>query len=76
MSAPRSADGIAPLHRPNLPRQRKSVRLEMRLSVYEALRQQAREGESIVAAVERLVLERSRRREYVHIPLDRRRRMP
>lgn len=64
MSAPRSADGIAPLHRQNLPRQRKSVRLEMRLSVYEVLRRQMRDGESIVAAVERLVLER---KEYVHI---------
>lgn len=73
MSAPRSADGIAPFHRQNLPRQRKSVRLEMRLSVYELLRQQVREGESIVAAVERLVVER--KKEYVHIPLECRRRM-
>jgi hypothetical protein len=71
MSAPRAADGIAPLHRQNLPRQRKNLRLEMRLSVYEILRSEMREGESTVATVERLVLKASRR-EYVHIPRNHR----
>jgi hypothetical protein len=60
MSAPRSADGIAPNHRINLPRQRKNLRLEMRLNVYKALCELAEDGKPLVAVVEELVLRAAR----------------
>jgi hypothetical protein len=71
MGAPRSVDGIAPQHRRNLPRQRKNLRLELRPSAYASLLGLARENESLVAVIERLIEKAagcpSGKNEYVHI---------
>jgi hypothetical protein len=75
MSAPRSTDRCAPSHRRNLPRQRKSLRLEMRPSVYAKLMSRLKDGESVIAGVERLILESAgcpeQRTEYVHKGMQR-----
>ena len=60
MSGRRGCDGIVPAQRKHLPRQRKSLRLELRTSTYAKLLRLAKTDkdgreEAMVAVIERLI---------------------